>query len=104
MDCTEVTIEDSSKVTVSPTWKLFAFKGTYPISVAEGLVTICATALLFLPIIFSPIIAFTSNPKPLTNWSVFKVGVNLFKDSYTFNTFTTSGVFKDISLSSTLKP
>ena len=97
-------IWDSSKVTVSPTWKLLAFKGTYPISVVEGLVTTCATALLFLPVIFSPTIAFTFKPKPLTNWSVFKVGVSLFKDSYTLCTLTTSGVFKDISLSSTLKP
>ena len=69
-------IWDSSKVTVSPTWKLLAFKGTYPISVVEGLVTTCATALLFLPVIFSPTIALTFKTTPLTTSSLYKDGVS----------------------------
>ena len=48
-------------------------------SVAELAITICPTALLTLPTIFSPTTAFTSNPKPLTNVSLSNTGVSLPK-------------------------
>ncbi len=81
--CTELSIPESSNVTLSPSWNLLAFSETYEISVAESADTICPTALLTLPITFSPIIAFTSNPKPLTNVSLSNTGVSLPKDSST---------------------
>ena len=97
-------IRDSSNLTVSPTINLLAFKYTNPTSVVEGLVTIWPTALLVWPITLSPIIAFTSKPRPLTNCRVSRVGVLVPSDSYTATISTTSGVFREISLSSTLRP
>ena len=66
--------------------------------------TICPIARLSWPFIFSPTIAFVSNPRPEINVSLSKTGVAVFLDSKTAIIFTTSATFNDISSSSTLNP
>ena len=53
--------------------------------------TSCATDLLFLPIIFSPITDAVSKFKPETKVNLSKTGTLLSKDSYTAITSTASG-------------
>ena len=65
----------------SPITNLFAFRYTNEISVALGLATIWPIALLSLPIIFSPIIAFVFNDNPETNVNPSKVGLDVSFDS-----------------------
>ena len=96
-------IEDSLNTTFSPTSNLFSFNCTNSI-VDAVLLTTWATALLFCPTIFSPVIAFVSNANPVANVNLSKTGVDVSVDSYTARILTTSGTFKDISLSSTLNP
>ena len=64
----------------------------------------CATAPLSAPIIFSPSTVLVFKESPDTVVILSKVGSLLFLDSKTETTSTTSGAFKDISLSSILKP
>ena len=61
-------------------------------------------ALLSVPTIFSPITAVVFKDKPDTNVRPSSVGIAVSFYSYTARIFITSGTFKDISLSSTLKP
>jgi len=53
-----VVILDSSKVTVSPTLKTLSVKYATSKLFDDGETTTLATALLVLPMMFSPIIAF----------------------------------------------
>ena len=54
-------------------------------------VTTLAMAPLFVPIIFSPIIALLLTSEDVVNWSLSKTGSNSSKDSYTQITLETSG-------------
>ena len=95
----DVLILDSSKVTFSLSTNLLAFKYTIPIVFADGLDTTLAIALLDCPIIFSPMIAFVSTLAIELKFKVSNTGSEVFKDSYTAITFTTSGYFRQISSS-----
>ena len=66
--------------------------------------TIWPTALLSLPTTNSPLIAFWLRFNPDTNFNLSKTGAFVSLDSNIATTFTTSGTFKDISSSSTLRP
>ena len=83
---------------------VFAFRYTKLISVAFGTLTTWPIARLSFPTTFSPITTFVFNPNPDTNLSLSKTGVAVVFDSRTAITLTTSGTFRDISLSSTLTP
>ena len=104
INCNVVDIFDSSKLQTSPIVNLDGVRYTISTSVADINPVICATASLLSPIIFSPNIADVSKFKPLGNVNLSSVGESESIDSKTPITFTTSGTFNDISLSSTLKP
>ena len=88
----------------SPIVNLDGVRYAISTSVADITPVICATASLLSPIIFSPTIAVVSKFKPSGNVSLSSVGELVSIDSKTPTTYTTSGTFSDISLSSTLKP
>ena len=96
-------MDDSSNLTISPIENTLSFKYTKSTVLLVAL-TICPIARLFWPLIFSPIIAFVSNPNPDTKDNRSKTGVAVFLDSNIAIIFTTSGTFNYISSSSTLKP
>ena len=97
-------IFDSSNVTTSPWTNLFSVKYTISTSVDDTNPATCATASLVAPTIFSPNIAFVFKDKPLGRVILSKVGLLVSIDSNTPTIFTTSGQFREISLSSTLNP
>ena len=74
-------IFDSSKVTVSPTLKTLSVKYATSNLFDDGETTTLATALLVLPMMFSPIIAFVWTLAVDVNCSVSKVGFPVPKDS-----------------------
>ena len=76
-----VVIFDSSKVIISPILNAFDDKTDISTSVAEFLPTICPTAPVSEPTIFSPNIysVFNDNPDGKVNTS--KVGDNVLSDS-----------------------
>ena len=89
---------------VSPLEKVLSFRYTYSISVADTLLTTWPIALLLLPISFSPTTVFVSNARPETNVSLSREAILLSFDSYIAWILTTSGIFNEISVSSTLNP
>ena len=95
---------DSSKVTVSPTIKIFSFKYTSSTSLLPFFEIKEATALLLDPIIVSPWIELR-----MLEFKFVKVifgieGSEVDDDSNTPKTDSTSQTFKEISSSSTLNP
>ena len=90
--------------TTSPIANLVDDNITASTSVADTLPTICATAPVMSPNNNSPNTLWLSNDNPDGKTNLSKVGAKLFKDSNTPIIFTASGLFKDISLSSTLNP
>ena len=97
-------IFDSSNVTTSPWTNLFSVKYTISTSVDDTNPATCAIESLVEPTIFSPNIAFVFKDKPLGRVILSKVGLLVSIDSNTPTMFTTSGQFREISLSSTLNP
>ena len=101
---TVVTIFDSWNVIVSPKTNLVSVKYATSTFSASTLVINWAAAPLSDPIILSPSIVLVFRERPYIVVILSKVGLLLSLDSNIDTTFTTSGVFKDISLSSILNP
>ena len=101
---TVVSMFDSWNVITSPSVNWVSVKYATSTFSPSTLVINCATAPLSEPIIFSPSMVLVFKESPDTVVILSKVGSLLFLDSKTETIFTTSGAFKDISLSSILKP
>ena len=101
--CKTDSIADSSNLACSPTVNLFAFKYT-KLTVFDVRLTTWPIARLSFPTTFSPTITFVLRLRPLTKVNLSNTGVDVFLDSYTATTLTTSGTLRDISSSSTLNP
>ena len=108
---TVLVIFDSVNLAISFNWNVLSFRYTIPNLLAppeEGVdplfVTTLAIALELSPTISSPIIAFDATAAVALNVIISKVGCSSLVDSRIAIIFETSGTFKDISLSWTLKP
>ena len=104
ISCRVEDIFDSAKLQTSPNIKSVDDKTATSTSVEDNLPIIWATAPVSAPIICSPKTLAVLRDKPDGNTNLSRVGDDESKDSYTPIIFTASGLFKDISLSSTLKP
>ena len=97
-------ISDSVNLITSPTSNLLLLRYTNSTLVSLIMFVIWTAVPLSVPRISSPNNAFEVRVNPDGIEILSKIGADVFNDSYTPITLATSGTFKEISLSSTLRP